>query len=168
MAGSKNSKIKSLQELKKIVKLSKSHGKSIVLANGCFDIVHVGHVRYLEASKRLGNVLIVALNSDSSMKAIKDPQRPIIAEKERAEIIANFSAVDYVVIFNETTVDRVLQTLKPDIQSKGTDYTKNSVPEKKTVQSYGGKVAIAGDSKQHATKDIIKVIVERYRKNADC
>lgn len=158
------SKIKSLQKLKKIVKLLKSEGKHIVLANGCFDVLHVGHIRYLEASKKLGDILIVALNSDTSMKEIKDPQRPIIGEKARAEIVANLSAVDYVTVFDEPTVDRMIQTLKPDIQSKGTDYSKDTVPEKATVYSYGGRIAIAGDRKTHATKDVIKVIVERYKR----
>lgn len=160
------SKIKSLQELKKIVKLLKSEGKHIVLANGCFDVLHVGHIRYLEASKKLGDILIVALNSDSSMKAIKDPQRPIIGEKARAEIVASLSAVDYVTIFSEPTVDGLIRTLEPDVQSKGTDYSKDTVPEKETVHSYGGRVAIAGDRKAHATKDLIKIIVERYKKKS--
>jgi len=158
------SKIKSLQQLKKIVKLLKLQGRTIVLANGCFDLLHVGHIRYLEASKKLGDVLIVALNNDRSIRMIKDPLRPIIKQKARAEIVASLAAVDYVVLFGEARVDRVLMALQPAIQSKGTDYTVTSVPEKDLVTAYGGRVAIAGDKKDHATKDLIKTIIQKYGK----
>jgi D-glycero-beta-D-manno-heptose 1-phosphate adenylyltransferase len=158
------SKIKSLQQLKKIVKLIKLQGKTVVLANGCFDLLHVGHIRYLEASKKLGDVLIVAINNDQSMRAIKDPQRPIIRGKARAEIVAALSAVDYVVLFGEAKVDQVLLALQPDIQAKGTDYTVGTVPERAIVASYGGRVAITGDKKNHATKDLIKTIIQAYKK----
>ena len=158
------SKIKSLQQLKKIVKLLKLQGKTVVLANGCFDLLHVGHIRYLEASKKLGDILVVAINSDRSIRVIKDPQRPIIGEKARAEIVAALAAVDYVVLFDEKQVVRVLEELQPAIQAKGTDYTVNSVPERDLVKSYGGRVAIAGDKKDHATKDLIKSIIQKYRK----
>jgi len=158
------SKIKSLQQLKKIVKLYKLHGKSVVLANGCFDLLHVGHIRYLEASKKMGDVLIVAINNDRSVRAIKDPRRPIIKQQARAEIVASLAAVDHVVLFGEKQVDRVLLALQPSIQAKGTDYTVNSVPESALVKSYGGSVAIAGDRKNHATKDLIKTIIQKYRK----
>ncbi|MDD5259835.1 MAG: adenylyltransferase/cytidyltransferase family protein [bacterium] len=158
------SKIKSLQQLKKIVKLHKLHGQSVVLANGCFDLLHVGHIRYLEASKKLGDVLIVAINNDRSVRAIKDPGRPIIKQQARAEIVASLAAVDYVVLFGEKQVDRVLLALQPSIQAKGTDYTVDSVPERALVKSYGGSVAIAGDRKDHATKDLIKTIIQKYRK----
>lgn len=158
------SKIKSLQQLKKIVKLLKLQGKTIVLANGCFDVLHVGHIRYLEASKKLGDILIVAINNDHSIRTIKDPKRPIIKDKYRAEIVASLAAVDYVVLFGEAQVDRVLLALRPAIQAKGTDYTVNSVPERDLVKSYGGRVAIAGDKKDHATKDLIRTIIQKYRK----
>ena len=157
-------KIKSLQQLKKIVKLIKSRGKTVVLANGCFDLLHVGHIRYLEASKRLGDILIVAINNDRSIRAIKDPQRPIIKEKDRAEMVASLAAVDYVVLFGEAQVDQVLLALHPDIQAKGTDYTTATIPERKIVASYGGRVAIAGDKKDHATKDLIRTITQKYGK----
>lgn len=157
-------KIKSLQQLKKIVKSIKSQGKSVALANGCFDLLHVGHIRYLEASKRLGDILVVAINNDRSIRAIKDPQRPIIKEKARAEIVASLAAVDYVVLFSAARVERVLLALQPDIQVKGTDYTTATIPERKTVASYGGRVAIAGDQKSHATKDLIRMITQKYGK----
>jgi rfaE bifunctional protein nucleotidyltransferase chain/domain len=158
------SKIKSLQQLKKIVKLIKLQNKTVVMANGCFDLLHVGHIRYLEASKSMGDILVVAINNDQSMKAIKDPQRPIIREKARAEIVASLAAVDYVVLFGGEQVDRVLLALEPDIQAKGTDYTADTIPERNIVASYGGRVAITGDKKDHATKDLIKAITQKYGK----
>ncbi len=157
-------KIKSLQQLKKIVKLIKLQDKTVVLANGCFDLLHVGHIRYLEASKHMGDILVVAINSDRSIRAIKDPQRPIIREKARAEIVASLAAVDYVILFGEAQVDRVLLALQPDIQTKGTDYTAETIPERNIVASYGGRVAIAGDKKDHATKDLIRIITQKYGK----
>ncbi len=157
-------KIKSLQQLKKIVKLIKLQGKTVVLANGCFDLLHVGHIRYLEASKSMGDFLVVAINNDRSIRAIKDPQRPIIREKDRAEIVASLAAVDYVVLFGEAQVGKVLLALQPDIQAKGTDYTTDTIPERNIVASYGGRVAIAGDKKDHATKDLIRTITKKYRK----
>jgi D-glycero-beta-D-manno-heptose 1-phosphate adenylyltransferase len=163
-AVSVKSKIKSLQQLKKIVKLLKLQGKTVVLANGCFDLLHVGHIRYLEASKKLGDVLIVAINNDRSIKTRKDRKRPIIKEKARAEIVASLAAVDYVVLFGEAQVDRVLLALQPAIQAKGTDYKVNSVPERDLVAAYGGRVAIAGEKKRHATKDLIKTISQKYKK----
>ena len=150
--------------MKKIVKLLKLQGKTVVLANGCFDLLHVGHIRYLEASKKLGDILVVAINNDRSIRMIKDPLRPIIKQKARAEIVASLAAVDYVVLFGAKRVDRVLTALQPAIQSKGTDYTVTSVPEKDLVAAYGGRVAIAGDKKDHATKDLIKTIIQKYRK----
>ncbi|MBI5554765.1 MAG: adenylyltransferase/cytidyltransferase family protein [Elusimicrobia bacterium] len=157
-------KIKSLQQLKKIVKLIKLQHKTVVLANGCFDLLHVGHICYLEASKNMGDILVVAINNDQSMKAIKDSRRPIVREKARAEIVASLAAVDYVVLFGGKQVGRVLQALQPDIQAKGTDYTADTIPERNIVASYGGRVAIAGDRKNHATKDLIKTIIQKYRK----
>ena len=154
-------KIKSLQELKKVVKLIKLQHRTIVLANGCFDLLHVGHIRYLEASKKLGDILVVAINSDSSIRKIKDRHRPIVPGRARAEIIAAMAAVDYVVLFGETSVDRVILELRPDIQAKGTDYNVRNVPERDTVTSYGGRVAIAGDRKSHATRDLIADILRQ-------
>jgi rfaE bifunctional protein nucleotidyltransferase chain/domain len=165
------SKIKSLQQLKKIVKLIKYQHKTIVLANGCFDLLHVGHIRYLEAGKKLGDVLIVAINNDRSIRRIKDAGRPILPALARAEIVAALAAVDYVVLFGETRVDKVIRALQPDIQAKGTDYTVGNVPERKLVTAYGGRVAIAGDRKRHATKDLIKLILQKNKSLkpvADC
>jgi D-glycero-beta-D-manno-heptose 1-phosphate adenylyltransferase len=161
MAGPVKNKIKSLQELKKVVKLIKLQHRTVVLANGCFDLLHVGHIRYLEASKKLGDILVVAINNDASIRKIKDCHRPIIPGRARAEIIAAMASVDYVVLFGETSVDRVIRELQPDIQSKGTDYNVRNVPERDTVASYGGRVAIAGDRKSHATKDLIAVILSQ-------
>lgn len=157
-------KIKSLQQLKKIVKSIKLQGKTIVLANGCFDLLHIGHIRYLKAAKKLGDVLVAAVNDDVSIKKIKDPQRPIIPAKERAEAVASFQDVDYVVLFSEKDVNKIIRELKPDIHAKGTDYTRFNVPERNAVRIYGGKVAIVGDKKSHSTKDLIKIILKKYKK----
>ncbi len=157
------SKIKSLQQLKKIVKLIKYQHKSIVLANGCFDLLHVGHIRYLEGGKKLGDVLVVAINDDHSIKQVKDAKRPIMPGRARAEIVAALAAVDYVVLFREKTVENVIKALRPDIQVKGTDYTRQSVPERESVKACGGKVAITGDKKEHATKDLIQRILQKNK-----
>jgi rfaE bifunctional protein nucleotidyltransferase chain/domain len=137
-------------------------GKRIVLANGCFDILHVGHVRYLEAARALGDALIVALNSDASVRRLKGPGRPIMTQEERAEILGAFHAVDAVLLFEEDTVDVVVRHLRPDVQAKGPDYTEDTVPERSTVLAAGGRVAIAGDPKTHSTRDVIQTIVARF------
>ncbi|MFB0564106.1 MAG: adenylyltransferase/cytidyltransferase family protein [Candidatus Aminicenantaceae bacterium] len=151
-------KIQSLSLLKEIIREKKKKGKRIVLANGCFDLIHPGHIRYLRAAKEKGDILVVALNSDSSVRKLKEKGRPLLDQKERAEIISSFSFVDYVTIFNENTVENVLLILEPDIHAKGSDYTKNTVPEKKVVKSYGGSIAIVGGAKINSTSDIIKRI----------
>lgn len=153
-------KFKSLDKLEPIVKDLKKQGKKIILANGCFDIIHVGHIRYLTGAKNLGDVLIAALNSDESTRALKGNGRPITPEHERVEIISSLECVDYVTLFSELNVDNILLRLKPDVHAKGSDYTKDTVPEKETVKSYGGTVAITGDPKDHSTKDIIKIIAK--------
>ena len=132
----------------------------VVMANGCFDMVHVGHVRYLQASKALGDILVVAINSDQSVRHLKGPGRPILNEKERALLISSLACVDYVVIFNEFNVIKVLQTLKPSVHAKGTDYTEALVPEGAIVRAYGGSVKIVGDPKNHATRDMIRQIAQ--------
>lgn len=157
-------KIYNLQELKGIVEKLKKEKKKIVLANGCFDILHVGHVRYLEEAKKLGDILIVAINSDESVRKIKGEKRPIVPGKERAEIISALKVVDFVIIFDELDVRKLLLELKPHIQVKGTDYTEESVPERDVVLSYGGSVKITGDSKNHSSKDIISTILEKFCK----
>jgi len=145
-----------LKTLQKVVEELKSQGKTIVFANGCFDILHVGHIRYLKSARDLGDVLIVGLNSDASIERIKGKQRPVTPLKERAEILSQLPFVDFIVVFDEPTADNVLATLKPHIHAKGTDYTEESVPERQTVLSYGGKIAIVGDPKDHSVREILR------------
>ncbi|MBI3583294.1 MAG: D-glycero-beta-D-manno-heptose 1-phosphate adenylyltransferase [Nitrospinae bacterium] len=154
-------KIKNLDELKTIIEKERKKGGEIVFANGCFDILHVGHIRYLEEAKELGDLLIVAINSDSSAKKLKGDGRPVTPENERAEIIAAIEYVDYVTLFNEPNVSNLLLTLKPDIHAKGTDYTEDSIPEADTVRAYGGRVAITGDKKERSSTEIIKKVSSR-------
>jgi D-glycero-beta-D-manno-heptose 1-phosphate adenylyltransferase len=141
----------------------RAEGKRIVLANGCFDLLHVGHVRYLEAARELGDMLIVAINSDASVSRLKGPGRPLLPEKERAELVASLGAVDYVTLFDGATVDGLLRDLRPDVHAKGTDYTPETVPERETVRRYGGRTAVVGDPKRHSTRDLIEVILARLR-----
>jgi rfaE bifunctional protein nucleotidyltransferase chain/domain len=152
-------KLKPLEELQTLLA-----GRRVVLANGCFDILHVGHLRYLEAARALGDVLVVAVNSDKSVRQIKDPGRPILRENERVELVSALKCVDHVVLFDEPDVNRVLDVLRPAVHAKGTDYTEHTVPERQKVLAYGGEVRIAGDSKDHSTRDIIQKIVESSRK----
>jgi rfaE bifunctional protein nucleotidyltransferase chain/domain len=154
-------KLLSLEMLEPVVAELKASGKTVVFANGCFDLLHVGHIRYLQGARQLGDALVVGLNSDESVRRLKGPQRPLMPQDERAEILAALACVDYVVLFEETTVENLLKILKPDIQCKGTDYTEETVPEREVVRSYGGRVAIAGDPKDHSTRDLIHEIVAR-------
>lgn len=131
-------------------------GERIILANGNFDLLHVGHVRYLRGAKELGGKLLVAINSDESVRALKGQGRPVMPAGERAEIIAALSDVDAVVIFPELDVRALIREIRPDIQAKGTDYTVDSVPERDAVAEYGGRVAIVGDSKDHSTSELIR------------
>ena len=131
-------------------------GERITLANGGFDLMHVGHVRYLRAAKALGGRLVVAINSDESVRALKGAGRPIMPENERAEIVAALADVDAVVIFPELDVRAIIREIHPDIQAKGTDYTADSVPERDAVAEYGGCVEIVGDAKDHSTSEIIR------------
>lgn len=150
--------IQKLTELKKIIDAEKAAGKKIVFGNGCFDIIHVGHVRYLRGAKELGDVLIVAVNDDSSVTGLGKRKEVVTPADERAEIIAALDCVDYVILFSEPTVENLLWTLRPHIHAKGTDYTEDDVPERDIVRSYGGRVAIVGDPKDHSTRDIINTI----------
>ena len=125
------------------------------MANGCFDVLHVGHVRYLAGARELGDVLVVGVNSDEQVARLKGAGRPILPEIERAEIVAALESVTYVTVFTEPTVEELLLTLKPDVHAKGTDYTVDSVPERDVVRSYGGRVAIVGDPKDHSTSAIL-------------
>ena len=135
-------------------------GKRLVLANGCFDLLHVGHVRYLQAARALGDALVVGLNSDASVRRLKGPGRPVMPAAERAELVAAVSGVDAVVVFEEDSADALIARLRPDVHAKGTDYTRGSVPERDVVAQYGGRTIIVGDPKHHATTDLI----ERIRK----
>jgi rfaE bifunctional protein nucleotidyltransferase chain/domain len=143
------------QELITHVDSARASGARIVLANGCFDVLHVGHVRYLAGARKLGDILIVGINSDEQVAIQKGPGRPVLPATERAEIIAALESVTYVTIFDEPTVEQLLLALKPDVHAKGTDYTTDSVPERDVVRSYGGQVAIVGDPKDHSTTEII-------------
>lgn len=138
-------------------------GRKVVLANGCFDILHVGHLRYLRGARALGDVLVVAVNSDKSMKRIKDSGRPILDEVERVTLVSALDCVDYVVVFDEPDVSRVIDVLQPAIHAKGTDYTEQTVPERNKVLAYGGEVRITGDSKNHSTRDIIETILDKMK-----
>ena len=131
-------------------------GDGITLANGCFELLHVGHVRYLHAAKELGGRLVVALNSDESVRSLKGEGRPLMPAEERAEILAALADVDAVVIFPEPDVRAIIREIHPDIQAKGTDYTAESVPEADVIREYGGRVAIVGDPKNHSASDIIR------------
>jgi rfaE bifunctional protein nucleotidyltransferase chain/domain len=128
----------------------------VVLANGCFDVLHVGHVRYLAGARELGDILVVAVNSDEQVARLKGAGRPILPASERAEIVAALECVTYVTVFDEPTVEQLLLALKPDVHAKGTDYTEDSVPERDVVRSYGGRVAIVGDPKDHSTSAILE------------
>jgi rfaE bifunctional protein nucleotidyltransferase chain/domain len=130
-------------------------GKAIAFANGCFDLLHVGHVRYLQAAAAEGDALIVAINDDRSVLSLKGPGRPILPAADRAELVAALRGVDYVVVFPEPTVAPLLHALKPDVHCKGTDYTADTVPERETVRAYGGRVAIVGDPKDHSSRDLL-------------
>jgi D-glycero-beta-D-manno-heptose 1-phosphate adenylyltransferase len=153
---STNSKILSREELRSRVKDWRQAGERITLANGNFDLLHVGHVRYLQGAKSLGGRLVVAINSDDSVRKLKGEGRPIMPENERSEIVAALADVDAVVVFPELDVRSLIREIRPDIQAKGTDYTVDSVPERDTVAEYGGRVAIVGDPKDHSTSEIIR------------
>lgn len=156
------SKIKSIEDLENIVKELKLGGKTIVFSNGCFDLLHVGHVRYLEEAKKLGDVMVVGVNSDSSTRDLKGENRPILPENERAEVLAALECIDYVTIFSDKTPESLIGRLKPDIHVKGGDYRLEDLPEKEVVESYGGKVILLDNVKGKSTKLIIEKIKDRY------
>ncbi len=160
------SKLKSLSALRRAIGAERIKGKTVVLANGCFDLFHAGHIRYLRAAKAKGDILVVAINSDGSVRRLKGKGRPILGERERTKILSSFSFVDHVTVFDESTVSRILLALKPDIHVKGSDYTRATVPEKDTVKAYGGRTAIVGGPKIRNTSDVIKRIVARLGKEA--
>ena len=156
-------KILSRDKLKRRVEAWRSRGEKITLANGAFDLLHVGHTRYLRAAKQQGGKLVVAINSDESVRALKGNGRPVMPAEERAEILAALSDVDAVVIFPERDVTALIREVRPDIHAKGTDYTPESVPERDTVIEGGGRVEIVGDPKNHSTSDIIRTRLEQHR-----
>ncbi|MFL6469136.1 MAG: adenylyltransferase/cytidyltransferase family protein [Pyrinomonadaceae bacterium] len=141
-----------------IVDSARNDGRKIILANGCFDVLHVGHVRYLAGAKALDGFLVVGINSDEQVRALKGMGRPVQPEMDRAEIIASISYVDAVTIFTEPTVEELIRAIRPDIHAKGTDYTEISVPERETVIACGGRVAIVGDPKDHSSSELIDAI----------
>ncbi|MGZ4818625.1 MAG: adenylyltransferase/cytidyltransferase family protein [Terriglobales bacterium] len=149
-------KILSREQLRQRVDEWRRAGQHVTLANGNFDLLHVGHVRYLRGAKALGGKLVVAINSDESVRALKGEGRPIMPAAERAEIVAALADVDAVVIFPELDVRAIIREIRPDVQAKGTDYTAESVPERDAVVEYGGRVAIVGDAKDHSTSEIIR------------
>jgi rfaE bifunctional protein nucleotidyltransferase chain/domain len=151
-----NDKIVGREQLRERVRQWRSAGEGIVLANGNFDLLHVGHVRYLRGAKGLGGKLVVAINSDESVRALKGDGRPVMPAEERAEIVAALADVDAVVIFPELDVRALIREIRPDIQAKGTDYTVESVPERDVVSECGGRIAIVGDPKNHSTSEIIR------------
>lgn len=153
---SPENKILNREQLQQQVEQWRRAGERVTLANGNFDLLHVGHVRYLREAKALGGKLVVALNSDASVRALKGEGRPIMPENERAEIVAALADVDAVLIFPELDVRAIIREIRPDVQAKGTDYTPDSVPEHDAVAEYGGRVAIVGDPKDHSTSEIIR------------
>ena len=145
-------------ELAEAIARERRAGRSIAFANGCFDLLHVGHVRYLAGAAAEADRLVVAVNDDRSVAQLKGKGRPILTASDRAELVAALRAVDYVVIFADANVERLLLLLKPDVHCKGTDYTVDSVPERAVVAGYGGRTAIVGDAKRHATRDLVQRI----------
>ena len=156
MSASAQQKILSRDQLKERVAEWRRDGARVTLANGCFDLLHVGHVRYLRAARELGGKLVVAINSDDSVRGLKGPGRPLMPAEERAEILAALADVDAVVIFPEKDVRAIIREIRPEFQAKGTDYTVESVPERDVVEACGGRVAIVGDPKDHSATEIIR------------
>lgn len=146
------------KQLLERVAASRRNGERVILANGCFDLLHAGHIRYLNGAKELGGVLVVAINSDQQVRRLKGPGRPFIPASERAEIVSSFRFVDLVTIFDEPTVEEIIKAIRPDFHAKGTDYTTDSVPERETVLKNGGQIAIVGDPKDHSSTDLIDAV----------
>jgi len=156
-------KILNREELQQQVAQWRTTGEKITLANGCFDVLHVGHVRYLRAAKELGGKLVLAINSDESVRRLKGEGRPLMPAKERAEILAALADIDAVVIFPEPDVRALIREIRPDFHAKGTDYTAENVPERDTVIEYGGRIAIVGDPKNHSASEYIRNRLEPRR-----
>ena len=154
------------EQLVERVQAARAAGSKIILANGCFDLLHAGHVRYLSGAKDLGGLLVVAINSDRQVRKLKGPHRPYIPAEERAEIVSAFRFVDLVTIFDEPNVEEVIAAIRPDFHAKGTDYTAESVPERETVIKYGGRVAIVGDPKDHSSTELIAAVSGNHKRDA--
>jgi D-glycero-beta-D-manno-heptose 1-phosphate adenylyltransferase len=154
-------KIFTREALRRVLDQHRRRRERVVLANGCFDVLHAGHVRYLEGARREGDVLVVGINSDASERRLKGPGRPILPEQARAELIAALRAVDYVLIFDELNVESLLTDLRPDVHAKGTDYTAETVPERELAARLGIRVAIVGDPKRHSTQELIAHVRDR-------
>lgn len=150
-------------ELVSLVARDRREGRTIAFANGCFDVLHVGHSRYLEGARREGDRLVVAINDDESVRRLKGPGRPILPAAARAELVAALRVVDYVVTFPDPTVERLLRLITPDVHCKGTDYTVETVPERDVVVAYGGRIAIVGDPKDHSTRSLLSRVTESGR-----
>ena len=159
--GATSGRVVSSAELTTLVAEDREAGRTIALANGCFDVLHVGHVRYLEGASREADRLVVAINDDESVQVLKGPGRPILPGPARAELIAALRCVNYVVLFPEPNVERLLRALRPDVHCKGTDYTVDTVPERDVVREYGGRIAIVGDPKDHSTRGLINQVARR-------
>jgi rfaE bifunctional protein nucleotidyltransferase chain/domain len=150
-----SSKIGSLAAVRDRVEAARREGRTVALANGCFDVLHVGHVRYLEGARREADLLVVGVNGDDSVRRLKGADRPVMPAGDRALLVAALRATDHVVVFEEDDVTRLLEVLRPDVHCKGTDYTEETVPEREVVRSYGGRVAIVGDPKDHDTRALL-------------
>jgi len=155
-------KILTLEAAAALAARARAAGRTVVLANGAFDMLHVGHVRYLAAARALGDLLVVAVNSDASVRGSKGPLRPVLPEGERVEILSHLDSVDAIVLFDEPTVATVLRAVRPQVHAKGTDYTAESVPERAVVEEWGGRTVICGDPKDHSTTDLVAEILRRF------
>lgn len=151
-----------LETARRSVAKARSEGKRVVLANGCFDLLHVGHIRYLQGAKAQGDLLVVAVNGDRSVASLKGTGRPLLNATERTELVAALVAVDWVVVFEQDTVTEVIEALSPDVHCKGTDYTEETVPERDVMRRLGGVTRIVGDPKDHSTRDLIGQVLERF------
>jgi rfaE bifunctional protein nucleotidyltransferase chain/domain len=148
-------RVVSEEELVEAVRRERASRRTVAFANGCFDVLHVGHVRYLQGASAEADLLVVAINDDQSVRGLKGASRPILPAGDRAELVAALRGVDYVVVFGDPNVERLLLSLRPDVHCKGTDYTVETVPERAVVQGYGGRIAIVGDPKDHATRELL-------------
>lgn len=153
-----NSKLVARAEVSALGQRLRKEGLGVVFANGCFDVLHVGHIRYLEGARQQGDVLVVGVNSDRSVRQLKGKGRPVLPEDARAELLAAMEAVDYVVIFDDETAENILRDLRPDVHCKGTDYTEATVPEREVVKSWGGRIVIVGDPKNHSTRQLFEQV----------